>query len=327
MDLPACATTATFRRPYSRLLERECTTSDEPIATSSPTLDSSIARTITRQTRPARIGIRFVSVKRWPLLALAALVLAGCGSGTGGTSTGSVTGAARRTLALSWGRYDLTFAHPTLFEPSIRVVGGRAAFNFTDRLAYETIDLERAGASQLLWLDLTPTTLLVDPQPPPSGLLPAGKIWISVDSPAQAAGLTPELALDEIAWAARTATHIGSSVSSDHVPQDEYRVTVDLDKALVAATKANLADIASAIDGELQASKSSTLSLSVWVNGPGYVSRIDETVPGSRFGAISLVFTSFRLRYTGTLPPLSQEVPLSSLKPSGRSVWAVATGS
>ena len=266
----------------------------------------------------------------WSPLALTALVLAGCGAG--GSGADQVTGAARRTLALDWGRYDMTFTRPSLFGPSIRIVGGRAAFNFTQQLAYETLDLAKGGGSQLLWLDVTPTAVLADPQPPPAGLLPAGKIWISVGSPAgslwaQAEGLTPELPLHEIAWATRTVTLAGSSISSQHVPQNEYHVTVDLDKALVAAAKAHLDAVAAAIDRELQASGSTTLSLSVWVNGPGYVSRIDEAVPGSGLGTVSMVFTSFRLRYTGTLPPPSQVVSLSSLKPGTRSLWAVATGS
>jgi len=65
----------------------------------------------------------------------------------------------------------------------------------------------------------------------------------------------------------------------------------------------------------------------VWVNGPGFVGRIDEPIPGSRLGTVSLVFTSFTRPYTGTLPPSAQIVPLASLSPGDRSVWAVATGS
>ena len=85
--------------------------------------------------------------------------------------------------------------------------------------------------------------------------------------------------------------------------------------------------VAAAIAGELRAADSSRLSLLVWVNGPGFVGRIDQVVPGSGLGTVSLVFSSFTLRYTGTLPPSSQVVALPSLSPGDRSIWAVATGS
>jgi hypothetical protein len=267
----------------------------------------------------------------WVSLAAVALVLAGCGAGS--DPADHVAGAARKTLALHWVRYDMTFQRPRLFDPSIRIVGGRAAFNLEARLGYELLDLQRrGGSSQVLSLDLTPTTLLVDPEPPPAGLPPTGGVWISAplsgaDALAgQAEGLSAELPLDELAWGATAATHVGSSVSG-HLPLDEYRVTVDLRKARAAAEHAHLSALAAAIRNELRASASPRLSLRVWVNGPGYVSRIDEAIPGAGLGTVSLVFTNFRLRYTGTLPPRSQILPLSGLSPGTRSLWAVATGS
>jgi hypothetical protein len=269
--------------------------------------------------------------KLWPLLAVVAFALAGCGAS--GNPADQVVGAARKTLALHWVRYDLRFERPQLFDPTIRIVGGRAAFNLNARLGYEFLDLQKRGNdSQVLWLDVTPTTLLVDPEPPPAGLLPAGKVWISVrlsgaDTLAgQAEGLGPELPLHEIAWGAQGATQIGSSVAG-HVPMTEYRVTVDLPKVRAAAQAAHLDALAAAITGELRASPTRRLSLLVWVNGPGYVSRIDEVVPGTGLGTVSLVFTSFRLRYTGTLPPSEQTVPLAGLSRGARSIWAVGTGS
>jgi len=264
-------------------------------------------------------------------LVVVALALAGCGAS--GNPADQVAGAAKRTLALHWVRYNLTFEQPRLFDPSIRVVGGRAAYNLDARLGYAFLDLQRqSGDSQTLWFDLTPTTLLVDPEPAPTGLLPSGKIWISarLSGPnalaGQAEGLGPELPLHELAWGAQETTHVGSSVAG-HVPMDEYRVTVDLRKARTAAQAAHLDAIAAAITAEWRASPSHRLSLLVWVNGPGYVSRIDGVVPGTGLGTVSLAFTSFRLRYTGTLPPSAQTIPLAVLSPGERSVWAVGTGS
>lgn len=268
---------------------------------------------------------------RWVWVAAAVFVLAGCGASA--KPGDHVVGAARKTLALHWVRYDMTFERPQLFDPSIRIVGGRAAFNLEARLGYAFLDLKRqGGGSQTLWLDLTPTRVLVDPEPPPAGLPPGGNIWISArlsgaDALAgQAEGLSAELPLEEIEWGVESATHVGSSVVG-HLPMDEYRVTVDLRKARAAAERAHLAALAAAIRSELRASSSPRLSLRVWVNGPGYVGRIDEIIPGSRLGTVSLVFTNFRLRYTGTLPPSSQTLPLSGLSAGTRSLWAVATGS
>jgi hypothetical protein len=265
------------------------------------------------------------------VLAAAAFALAGCGAS--GDPSAQVVGAAKKTLAAHWVRYHLTFERPRLFDSSIQLVGGRGVFNLDDRLGYDVFDLQKQdGASRLLWVDLTPTTLLVDPDPPPPGVLPEGRVWISVPLPGadtvagQAEALSPELPLHELASAAQTVTHLGSSIE-DHVPTDEYRVVVDLRKARAAAEAAHRDALAAAIRSELRASASPRLSLLVWVNGPGYVNRIDQTIPGAGLGSVSLTFTSFRVGYTGTLPPSSQTIPLVVLSPGRRSVWAVATGS
>jgi hypothetical protein len=264
-------------------------------------------------------------------LAVVALALAGCGAS--GNPSERVLAAAKKTLASHWVRYTLSFERPRLFDPSIRVVGGRAAYNLDARLGYAFLDLQRPGnGSQTLWFDLTPTSVLVNPQPPPAGALPPGLVWISAPLAraealaAQAEGLGPVLPLNEIVWAALRVTHVGSSVAG-HVPMDEYEVTVDLRKARAAAERRHLPAIAAAIRSELRASASSRLSLRVWVNGPGYVGRIDQVVPGAGLGTVSLSFTNFRLRYTGTLPPSSQTIPLAGLSTGGRSLWEFATGS
>ena len=270
-------------------------------------------------------------LKLWLPLAVVAFALAGCGAT--GNPGDRVAGAAKKTLGLHWVRYNLTFERPRLFDPSIRIVGGRAAYNLDARLGYAFLDLQKqGGSSQTLWFDLTPTSLLVDPEPPPDGVLPPGLVWISAPLAgaetlaAQAEALGPELPLDEVVWGAQSVTHVGTTVEG-HIPTDEYRVTVDLRKAQAAAERAHLDAIAAAIGSELHASASPRLSLRVWVNGPGYVSRIDQVVPGATLGTVSLAFTNFRLRYTGTLPPSAQTVPLAGLSTGGRSLWALATGS
>src|SRR5581483_9389926 len=184
-------------------------------------------------------------------LVVAAYVLCGCGGG--GDPLSQVKASAQKTIGVHWLRYQLAFDRPRLFEPSLQVAGGRAVFNVDARLGYEVLTLrERGGGSRLLWLDVTPTAFLVDLDLPLVGVLPAGKIWISAGYSganavaAQAEGLSAELPLDEIAWGAQTATRIRTSVVG-HVPMAEYRVVVDLTKALSAARTAHLRSIAAAI--------------------------------------------------------------------------------
>jgi hypothetical protein len=228
----------------------------------------------------------------------------------------------------------VALARPHLFASGTTVQGGRAAYDFRTELGYEFLVLQRSdGSSQTLWLDFTPTTFLLSPEPVPAGALPAGKLWISLplsagevhgSSAAQVQALAPVLPLDELAWGAQAASYVGSRVV-EQVPMDEYKVSVDLTKALAAARRLRRAAVVAALESELRAAGSGRLTIHVWINGPGYVGRIDAPVPGSGLGTTSLVFTSFRLRYTGTGPPSSQIAPLASLAP--RSVWALATGS
>ena len=62
------------------------------------------------------------------------------------------------------------------------------------------------------------------------------------------------LLLDEIAWGARSASSVGARVVQS-VPMEEYRVSVDLARALSAAGGLGAAAIAAAIEQELDASR------------------------------------------------------------------------
>jgi len=276
---------------------------------------------LARMTRPART---------WITLVVAAAALSGCGAS--GDPLRQVTRAASKTLAVQWARYELTLERPRLFASPIAVLGGRAAYDFRTGLDYEFLQLKlRAGSYQTLFFDLEPATFLLAP----AGALPAGKSWISVSLAgrgadrvlaAQAEGLAPVLALDEVAWGARSVSSVGARVV-ENVPLNEYRVSVDLAKSLSAARSARRAGIAAAIEQELAASPSGRVSVLVWVSGPGYVGKIESDVPGSGLGTASFSFLSYTRPYTGTEPPASQIVPLASLAHGGRSLWAIATGS
>jgi len=266
------------------------------------------------------------------VLAVAAVALCGCG--TSPDPLHEVIGAAKKTLALSSVSYYVTLDGPRAFGPSIDVPGGRAAYDLRAGLGYEALTVQRRNADKrTLYLDFLPAAVYVAPWPTPTGLLPAGKIWIAVAFAGPAAqangplapqlvGLAPELPLEEIAWGARAASHVGTRVVR-HVPMEEYRVSVDLAKALSAAKRAGRVAVAAAIASELRADRSGRLSIAVWVTGAGHIARIDAEVPGSGLGTVSLSFSSFHARFNRNLPRRAQAVPLASIT-EPRFLWAVA---
>jgi hypothetical protein len=157
---------------------------------------------------------------------------------------------------------------------------------------------------------------------------PAGTGSPGVGDPllAQLEGLSPELALDEIAWGARSASSLGSR-TLNHVPMKEYRVSVDLAKALAGAKRSRRPAIEAAIEAELRAAPSGRKSVEVWVTGPGHVGRIDTTPSGTGLGKASFQFTSFDALFNRNRPRASQTVPLAKVaEPSSHSLWTIATG-
>ena len=168
-----------------------------------------------------------------------------------------------------------------------------------------------------------------------AGALPAGKVWISAPLTgsaadrllaAQAEGLAPMLPLTS-SLGDPGAPHRWASRVVEGVPMHEYRVSVDLARALSAARRARSAGIAAAIEQELDASPSGPL-VDARLGERARLRREDRVGgPGSGLGTASIWFLSYTKPYTGTAPPGSQIVPLASLARSGRSLWRIATGS
>lgn len=284
-----------------------------------------------------RTACRFLPSQRTFALATLAILLGGCGSS--GDPSRQVLDAAGKTLALPGVAYTATFERPRLFGRSIRVLGGNAVYDLQDGIGYEALSLRaHGGSAQTLYFDFLPAGFDVAPAPAPPGALPAGKSWISVTFPrpptagasgrlaAQATGLAPELALDEIAWGGRSASSLGSTVVG-HVPMAGYSVSVDLAEALSAARRAGRPALAAAIASELAATPSGRISLKVWVNGPGYVARIQAPVPGSGLGTASFSFTGFTATFEHSRPLASQTTSVAALAHPSRSLWATVTGS
>lgn len=283
-----------------------------------------------------RTACRLLPFQRTFALASLALVLGGCGSSA--EPSRQVLNAVGKTLSLPGVAYTATFARPRLFGSSVRVLGGNAVYDLADGIGYEALSLRvQNGLARTLYLDFLPAGFYLAPAPAPAGVFPAGKSWIAVTlarTPStrandrlasQATGLAPELALDEIAWGARSASSLGSTVVG-HIPMSEYRVSVNLTKALSAARAARRPALAAAIASELRATPSGRISLKVWVNGPGYIAKVEAPVPGSGLGTVSFSFTGFTAGFKHTRPLPSQTVSVASLPHPSRSLWATATG-
>lgn len=265
-------------------------------------------------------------------VAAAALALAGCGSSR--SPLDAAVAAAKKTLALHGAAYDVSFSRPALFGPSVQVPGGKAGSDFAAGLGYERLTLTLAGgASRNVFLDYEPRDVLVLPYPAPERALPAGKDWISVELTGretgagaalatQLEGLGPELPLAEIAWGATSAANAGTRVV-EHVPMAGYRVAIDLRKALAGARRAGKSGLAAAITGELAAAASGRTSVTIWVNGPGYASRLENAAPGGGMGTATFSFTSFASKLAGQRPETAQIVPLSGLQLRSRSLWSL----
>jgi hypothetical protein len=281
--------------------------------------------------------MRRLSVRRVvPVGLLLPVALAACGGG--GNPLGQVVDAANATRGLSGTSYYLTLAGERLGPPSARLPTGKAAYDLRAGVGYEALTVQpRAGGKRTIYVDFLPSGVFVAPWPTPPGLLPPGKIWIAVPFagagaprptdplPAQLEGLSPELALDEIAWGARSASSLGTR-TVNHVPMHEYLVSVDLAKARSSAQRAGRRAIAAAIASELRASRTGRAAIKVWVTGPGHVGKIEATPPGTRLGRAVFQFTSFDARFNRNRPRASESVPLGKIAdPSSRSLWTIAT--
>src|SRR5262245_28280047 len=151
-----------------------------------------------------------------PLLLIAVAALSGCGGG--GNPLQRVIDAANGTRALSATSYVVTLDGQRLTARPAEMPGGRAAYDLRAGVGYEALAVQRPGLKHTIYLDFLPAAVLVAPWPTPAGLVPPGKTWISVGLtrpgatpggnllPVQLEGLSPELALDEIAWGARSAS-------------------------------------------------------------------------------------------------------------------------
>ncbi len=263
------------------------------------------------------------------------LALAGCGGTTPADPLKAVAKATKTTLSQPLVA-DLVLQGSNLYGKPHTSVTGRGAFAFDTGIGYERIDLlaEPGHAAGREYLDLLPTAFAFERASATGQLVPFnGKTWVSVPLTGarsietivpgfalQAEGLSPQLFLDELAWGAVSAAKLGSPVIN-HVPQAEYRVSVNLKQALTMATGA----MATAIKNEAAASGSSTVSINVWVDGPGLILKLEGPVPGSGLGTVEFDLGNFGVKIPTSTPAASTVLKIDAKTPAGadlfRSVW------
>ena len=111
---------------------------------------------------------------------------------------------------------------------------------------------------------------------------------------AQAMAVNPVLLLDEIATGATAATKTGTEVVL-HVPLTNYRVTVNLRRALARVSGPYARAERIAIKQQLKALRHgrSSVHFNVRTDGAGFVRHLETTVPGSKLGRINLTLSGY----------------------------------
>jgi hypothetical protein len=267
---------------------------------------------------------------------IALALVAGCGGTGKAQNRNTVVSAANRTLAQSV-LAAVTFTGSTLFGRHSAPVGAREGSVFTQGLAYEAIDVPdvKQESTSRQFLAFRPGTLYFWPGSAAGrAALPSGDDWISVPLTRvveslfprfveQAEGLTPQLLLDEIAWGAKSASSEGREVVN-HIPFAKYTVSVNLRRALSRATGPGAAAIRLAIADELSAMRShgsagrpQTPLVTVWIDGPGRIARLEGALPGSGLGTVTFVLSNYGIAVSGSTPRPTQIVSIYSVLHKG----------
>jgi hypothetical protein len=261
-------------------------------------------------------------------VALTALALGGCGVGSDAKQT--VASAVKTTLSQPLVS-RISFSGRVAGAPAVRV-DAEAATVFATGLGYARVDLGAATRAKqaIEYLVLLPSTVYLMPISAGSAGLAQGKTWLAlpltrsgrVDAAfprlaEQLESLSPELLLDELAWGATAARHVGEPVIA-HQPLSEYVVTVDLSRAASTAVGASATAIRSAIAEELDALRASrpgatSVPIRVWVDGPGRVARLEAALPGSGLGTITIALSQYGTTILRNLPLAPQVEDVSAL--------------
>jgi hypothetical protein len=261
------------------------------------------------------------------LAALLATGLAGCGGSS--DPLASVTSAVDTSLSHTFSaRLSLTGAEALGAKPQQELLGA-GTFDISRGLGYERVDLpgpvDQNGRPPRDFVVFLPTKIFLAPAA--QRALPEGKsvIVVPLTGPkaraagatrfvAQAMGLNPLLLLDEIAAGATAAEKTGTELVQ-HVHFTDYRVTVDLRRALARVRGPFARAERLAIKQQLAAlgPGRSVVDVDVRTDGAGFVRFLHATVPGSKLGKVALELHGYGATFEPTYPAAAQVVSLASL--------------
>jgi hypothetical protein len=254
----------------------------------------------------------------WPGLGALAAASALSGCGGSGHPLKSAIAAAEKTLAQN-------AVGTVSLGGTAGQAAGRVGFVFPRALGAQILHT-RTGTAYFLF---TPAAVYVDPVDR-TGLAPA-TTWVSIPVGsalgATLGGLNAQLLLEEVAWGGVSAVPLGQKVIS-HAPYVEYRVTVDLRRALARARGPAKAALTAAVRAELAAGGTRRATVALWVDGPGRVAQVAGAVAGSRLGTVTTSLSAFGIKIVEVSPKPSQVVALAKLPPRAGSSWVFgASGS
>jgi len=255
---------------------------------------------------------------------LALVALAACGGSD--DPLHAVRSAAKKTLSQT-AQSTLTLTGARLFDGTPETILGRGQFSFSKGLGYEALQVPARGrrASGTAYLVFLPQRLWS--KPVVNTALPVGDLWISANftgsrssgstTPSLALvleSLNPQLLLEEIATGAVAARSSGHLVIN-HVPFTRYVVSVDLQRALEAATTGA---IRAAIQQQLTAlrGQGTLVRIVAGVDGAGRLAQLRSSVPGSKLGTVQIGLWTFGSTIPLSLPLSSQTVDVAALRRS-----------
>jgi hypothetical protein len=251
-------------------------------------------------------------MRRLALVALLALLGAGCGGGGGSASASDIAGAAKKT------------ARPGSLEADFKISGagldgsGSGVFNTGKKRSGQLTMTVTAGGRQIPVDTIVTGNVLFMRSSVFAQTLTEGKEWIKVDLVELAkrrgadlssflnASPTPTNALAYLAGASEVKK-VGSE-SVQGVKSTHYEVTVDLQRAASRATGA----VRASLERAISQSRLKTLPLDVWVDGSGYIRKVnyEERAGGGQPAEVTMELHDFGTSVSIKPPPSAAVVDL-----------------
>lgn len=283
------------------------------------------------------------AVRLVTLTGLVALGLAACGGSSGKSAGGASGGGSAHAVEVAYtaslgaktARFTLTetiTADSTGGSTQNARITGSGALDFANNSMAMTMNSPSGGALHMAELN---GLLFVDVPPAQRAQIPGHKPWIEVNlnqvdqaelgktfsQLSTASSNNPQQVLSQLAAVSNRVTKLGTS-SIGGVATTEYRGDVNLNKVAAQAQAKAGPKAAQQVRAREQALHTTTLPVTVWVDGNHLVRRlgIESPVPAGGTGApsghgtaaVTITFSGYGTPVTITPPPSSQVANVTS---------------